>query len=354
MSNPNLNPNPDFSPSTLLSMPKTPGLEFSHPRLYESPSSTVDAKRCLFKYFLTRKCKLAGGVEENPAMTYGKAMHLAFPLALTKSVDDAYEAFCSLWGDDRTVKDWNNIVAMRSIADFREKILSSGLFTLIKPQTIGLGPVPGVKTDDPEPRDCSEWEYEFKLNLGHHVPFMGRIDGLARMTHDNSLWVVEYKTTTKLGGNYFFDAFQLSPQILSYVLATRLLVPNEKVGGAIVIASRVSSANSETIPQPIHVRDHQIENHIHWLREMFRRIKRADDEGWYPPDYSGCHPYAQFGSPGYPCEFLAMCRDSEDWTSMRQMYRLREEKLVSPTIGGKALESLNLSQTLVNKEIPCP
>jgi hypothetical protein len=304
---------------------KTPGLEFSKPRRWLSISDLVTVARCRRKFFYSTECLLGSGSEDHVALTFGEAIHAALPVSLEKGIDLAYEEFCKVWGDDRTADDKrNNITAMGIISEFYEKNgYGNGMYELIKP------------SDHPAFRNVNEWEIPFCLELGLHVPFVGRIDGLARLRADNSLWCVEYKTTSQIGGSFFFDAFNLSPQCIAYTLAGRTLIPQEEVKGTIVVAIRVSKTNSESIPQPIFIRDHHIERFIHWAREQAEKVRLAEELGYWPEEYSGCHPYAQFGSHGYPCEFMTLCRDTEDWTRLRDTFRVKEDRPYDVLINGK-------------------
>lgn len=313
-----------------LTQVQTPGLQFSQKRDHLSPSSLCEFARCPRRFFYSRSCGLQAGDEEHLALTYGKAMHAAIPIIMESGLDEGYAAFEKIWGqraDEKGLR--SNVTAMRSLSEFYEKNGEGrGMYTLVKPSTLGVPRLdPPPRSDHPDKTEVSEWEFEFRMDIGLHVPFEGRLDGLARLNADRSLWVVEYKTSAQIGGNWFFDAFDLSPQLCAYTLAARTVIQDEPIRGVIVVVIRTSKTNPESVPKPIDVRDHHLEDFVTWAQYKAREIKAAEDSGIWNKDFSGCHPYAMFGTHGYKCDFMPMCRDTEDWTSHREFYRQKDSKV---------------------------
>ncbi len=293
-------------------------------REWLSVSDLIQFKKCPRSFFFKTGCHFSMGSHAAPE--FGTAMHNAFPIAITQGLEPAIAAFKEVWGDRDADPARNNETAYRILSDYvaAEK---SRIYKLIKPPP-SLKYFPGT----------NDWEIPFLVDIGLHVPFAGRLDGLCRLVADDTLWVLDYKTTSQLTGR-FFEAFEHSPQMIGYTLYTRLAIPEEKCCGVIIDAVRVSFKNSETQASPIWIHDHQIDGFIKWAQKISAEIKWCEDNKEFPQDWSGCHPYSQFGSHGYMCDFHPLC-NVHDWTVMKGIVNVEEERPYSKMLHKEEQEGI--------------
>lgn len=296
------------------------------PRKWLSPSSLVAFKRCPFYFFLSSGCRLSSGESDHPALAFGEAIHAAAPIALQQNGEAAYAEFYKIWGEFEADDKRNNISAKR-ILDHLAQSSQILPYYLVEP------PFPVLNL----PTKVSKWEVPFWMDIGAHLPIVGRMDGLGRLKLDNSLVPIEYKTTSETSPR-FFTAFSFSPQLLTYMLYLRTVV-KEPVNCAILQALRVSKTNADSSCQLVYIQSHVLESHLNWMRKVAAEIKWCEDNHQFPKDFSGCHPYAQFGNPGYPCSYENHCQ-LEDWTQLKDSLRKREEHPFDLTVGGKAVSQI--------------
>jgi hypothetical protein len=272
--------------------------------------STLDCfARCPRRYFYKYGVEI--GPEEHVALKFGEAIHAAIPSAHFGDLAESMKRFDLVWenriGDDKR----NRSNAALMLANYMEAHSANrSLFTLVPP------PAGIVQVTD----KISDYEVPFVLDIGLPLPLVGRIDGLGKHRDTGEDWVVEYKTSSIMTSN-FLEGFTISPQVLAYVLAARSYgVP---VKGAIVEALKVSSAKKDahmTMCQPIPVTDHLLDEFLSWAKRVGQQIIDCEKARDFPMDVSACTSYAQFGTPGYQCEYTPACL-ADDWTRMSSLYQ---------------------------------
>jgi hypothetical protein len=301
------------------------GFENYKRREWLSVNDLVNFKRCPRRFFYRTGC-LMGVAAGEPALAFGEAVHAAFAATYLNGPAAGYEEFVKLWGNQEVDDKRNNFTAMRLLQDFHAT-------HCCEPRLYDLVPPPSTTVRLSE--RVSDYELPFCLDIGLHVPFVGRVDGLCKLRSDNTIWGLEYKTTSELTSR-FFQAFELSPQIIAYTMALRTLgLPN--LPGFVVTAVRVSKTNSLSMSNHIYVKDHHIDWFIRWAQKTAAEIHWCEENKCFPPDYSGCHPYAGFGSHGYLCDYYQMCQ-VDDWTTLKDLYPKvndRPYSLIFPSDGNK-------------------
>lgn len=293
----------------------TPGFkEFYRPRKWLSVSDLLSYRRCPRHFFFGTGVGLGGAEGDHPALEFGEAIHAGLPITMTKGIVEGYHAFEEVWGKERYADDKrNNASAFRILQDFSQCHQSHNtMYDLIEP------PPSAIFKDR-----VNKFEIPFILDVGGHVPLVGRMDGLCRLRSTGKLYVLEYKTTSETSAR-FFTAFDLNCQKCCYTLAGRIQI-NPDIEGAILEALRVSKTNSDTQGVPIPTSNLELEWFVKWVLKMMAEIKVCEDKMQFDPDWSGCHPYGLFGCPGYQCGFARLCK-VEDWTPYRGLYRLKPER----------------------------
>lgn len=319
----------------------TPGYEHYTPREHLSVSSLVNFKRCPRRYFYASGCRLVLP-NEHPALKFGEAIHTAIPEITGANQDQPIEAraanamskFNAVWADTQGDDTRNSENAARVLADFASSHTPKECIYELLPAPAGsLELAAQLKL-----QRVSAWEIPFAINIpGLRVPLVGRIDGLCRMRYDQSVWGLEYKTSRQLGTN-FFAGFDLSPQVIAYTLALRTYLGEDSVRGCIVEGIRTSKTNSASSAVPVPVADHHIDHFIRWARFTGNMILECEAQQDFPMDFAGCHPYAQFGVHGYPCDYMQLCKHTDDWRDMRAGYMVKDDRpFVLMTLNGKDL-----------------
>lgn len=296
------------------------------PRTWLSIHDLTTFKRCPRKFFFNTGCLLAQGEHDHPALTFGECIHVAAPIVIEQGLDAGYRAFSEVWGTWEADDKRNPFGALRILTDFHEAHKDGGgLYELVEPPT-----------QFRISQRVNKYEIPFALDIGGHVPFVGRLDGLCRLRANGTLWVLEYKTTSEMSAR-FFQAFDLSSQIIAYTMYMRIAHPQEPTHGAVVEGLRVSKTNAATQAQPIFVKDHECERMLSWIRRTMREIQWCEENREFDESYSGCHPYDQFGSHGYQCEFAQLCHQP-DFMPLVGLYRKKEDRPYDLLINGKPLE----------------
>jgi hypothetical protein len=256
-------------------------------------------------------------VSEHPALKFGEAIHLAAPLAIEVSVEEAVKAFETLWGEEQEAfGDLKRNVdrATEMLRDIRKTHQANEFpYEFVSP------PESGVELS----KRVSEWEVAFAVDVGLPVPLVGRIDGLVRSKFDHKLWPWELKTSSEISTR-LLAGFQHSPQVLGYGLVSRTLT-GEDVEGVVVEAMRVSKTSAETSVFPVSFREHELQAFLKWARWIGTQLLLCEQREDFPQDVSACTPYPQFGMPGYQCDFFPLCSQVENWTQLKDLYAVKEE-----------------------------
>ncbi len=278
---------------------------------YLSQGSLCRFNRCEANYalyaILGRKSK---GIFS--PLEYGKAIHCAMPFLQRRDPSGALKAFTDVWSKSGAPDDDKRSVnsAASMLAEWYSGRMVSGStppYTIIEPPQTAVAPT--------ERR--SEDEFSFLVDLGSELPFYGLLDGLG--VKSESHWVIEYKTTSELATR-FLNAFHLNVQIIGYVTAVSILMPQAKVVGTFVEALRVSK-NPYSQCIPVFVEEHEINSFISHYNKTVKRILECLEKGEWEQNFCSCTTYNQYGQPGYTCPYLDLCKTA-DWRSMLDSYKV--------------------------------
>jgi len=263
---------------------------------------------------------------------FGEAMHLAFPIILSGgSVSTALDAFRGLWDtalDDKKRNLENAAMILGNFAANHGKNphtgVTRGLYTLIEP------PGGALEIND----RVSDYEVPFAVDIGLKVPLVGRIDGFCKHRDTGELWGLEFKTTS--GDPYgnlsegFLRAFDKNPQTAGYSMALKTLC-HENVRGVILDATLVSARKQDNLQYPVYISNSEIQHFITWaqyygsvLLEMEKRFLETGKADSFPQFYTGCHPYASFGTGGFTCDYKILC-DQENWRDMESAFEVSKK-----------------------------
>jgi len=284
------------------------------PREHLSVSTLIDYAKCPRLYFY-KKCGLIPRPQSN-ALSYGIAMHKAVPVGLTEGLDEAIEAFDSVWSDENADKKRNSANAHRSLSHFcftHEG--KKSLYRLVDP------PKGDLEID----KDTSPYEVPFAIDIGLPIPLVGRIDGLVEHRDTGDLWGFEFKTTSSLTSR-FPDAFEMNVQILTYALVLEMLT-NKPIRGIMLEAMLVAQNKVDGLTHPVYTLKNHLDDILIWLQtlgssllDMEKRISEVDNPAdAFPKDFTGCTPYTNFYYPGFRCSYNHLCRPA-DWRTTVGLY----------------------------------
>lgn len=298
--------------------------QYYKPREWINVSTLTATARCPRKAFYSSGCELQTPGDK-PALEFGTAIHKAVPELLSgdrkTSLERALRAFSGAWNplldDDKR----NAQRAKMMLFDFAGAHAGkNGLYDLIHPRDLPFNAQTSVDVSD----RVSEYELPFIIDIGLPVPLVGRIDGIGRLRDTGEYCLVEYKTASSTWGSYF-DAFQLSPQILTYNVGARASLPGLKITKCVVEVLEVSKTKTSTTAMPVSILDHHVESNLRWAQFWGGFYLECERTGNFPQWFTGCHPYSMFGSSGYVCDYQSLCMVS-DWTKMVSLYRKVEDK----------------------------
>ena len=254
--------------------------------------------------------------EEHPALGYGSALHAAIPWLLRGDLDKALVAFATVWGERDELGDAKrNTKRARALMESYMRAHQGGrsIFEIVQPPGQRLEISDGISDD----------EIPFAVDVGLPVPLVGRIDACGRHRDTGELYAVEYKTTSYLGTN-FFMGFEYNLQILAYVLALGTMT-QEPVKGAIVEGLQVAKTKAETMGVPITVQAWKLREFMGWLKRMVGLLLGCEVEGEWPKSPCGCSSFSMFGGlPSFPCPFMGLCHQVEDWVVLKDLFVVRE------------------------------
>lgn len=294
------------------------------PREHLSLSTLLSFARCPRRFFY-QKCGLVDK-RPAPALSYGVAMHLAFPIAMIDGLDAAVEAFKSVW-DESIADDKRNL--SHAIASLQHFVFThqagKAIYGFVKP------PVGDMTLDT----ETSEWEVPFAIDIGLPVPLVGRIDGLVKHRDTGDLWGLEFKTMGRMTG-YTMEAFEMHPQLLTYTLALKT-VTEQPIVGFMVEAMLVDKKKVDGMTHLVHIMDHHVDDIYQWLHtlgasllameEQSMALAKAgeDPAGPFIKDFSGCTAYPSFWIPSFRCDFTNLCRPP-DWRQAVCLYDVSTER----------------------------
>jgi hypothetical protein len=285
----------------------TPGFDRYEKRTYLSPTSLLNYARCPRLYFLKSGVRL-GPREEPNYFSFGTAIHKAAPLACQGRLDEALEAFDSAWSvelnDDKGRARERVPWMLKSIHQS-----TRGVFEILDP------PANTLPLDD----RTSPWEISFAVDVGLPVPLLVRIDGRIRELTSGQVCLVDFKTSREISTRYL-EGFTGSPQFLTYALAYSIGT-GQPVHRVWHVAIRVSPKTTETLCNPVDVREYQSEALLQWIRETGARLLADEARQDFPMHFTGCSTIPMFGQPGYSCDFLNLCHHVPKWTDLAGMFR---------------------------------
>jgi hypothetical protein len=354
--------------TNLTMLRETPGFDQhysprSGDRSWLSISALCEFARCPRKFFYRFGCDLTPAGGEHIALKFGEAIHAGVGILLGQltnqqanqaSLDKAYAKFMTVWEDrDKHLDEKRNSITARFILLNFMNTHQPGmsLYEILEP------PKSTLKVQE----SVSDYEVPFAIDIGLPVPLVGRIDGLARHRDTKKLVVLEFKTCSQMS-DLLFSGFRINPQNLGYALAVRSYgdeLPGYYGLGSLdevfddfihvpkPLKTKPTVYSSQLIP--VHIQDHLLEAFLEWARYHGSRLLEMEQNRSFPRFPSGCHPYAMFGSLGYPCDYMNLC-SVPDWTVMKDFYAvaphnpyklapevLKEPERVSVTLNGQTI-----------------
>lgn len=290
------------------------GYEHYMSKKWISPSAACNFARCKRLYFYRNGCLLKSKMPA-PALSFGSCIHKGLPYAFKGDIPKAMKAFCTDWKGELQDDKRNVMRAQAMFENFHScHQVGKSIYTPLP------APTNRLKVEEHK----SEYEVPFAVDIGLDVPLVGIVDCLAQHNDTKKTWAVEFKTTSQLG-KCFLQAFNLSPQVLTYALAMKALI-GEEVEGVFLEGLLVAKVSCNTMIIPIYIKPHYLEEILTWLRAIYNGIKKCEKEENFPKDFSGCNSYAMFGLPGFTCPFEPLCSTTSDWTSLKDIYDIGEQK----------------------------
>jgi hypothetical protein len=258
------------------------------------------------------------------AMTFGSAVHAGAPFTWEGNLAEAMVAFKKVWGEGDSYEDKKRTsrVGMNVLASMCS--LHSGATW---PYEV-LMPVRQVEVESGSGM-MSPHEIMFEVDMGLSRPVTGRIDATMRRRDDGTLWLMEYKTSSQLWGN-FADNFIVSPQVETYGLAMK--VSGAEFEGAIVEGLLVSKTRTDESIVPVSFNEEALSATLAWWRWQDQRVRALEEsvDGLEDPtvwscERSACTSYAQYGQQGWVCEFQPLCMAGNRWHGLVDMYELAKK-----------------------------
>ena len=290
-------------------------LEQYHPRDYLSITSLVKASRCMRMAYYSGQG--LGSAVEAAALVFGSAIHAGIPHAFLGDIPKAMEMFEKIWNPELQDGKRNLDRAKIMFADCALTYNNQKIFELIKPPSDAR-----IITND----QVNDWEILFALDIGLPIPLAGRMDGIGvnlsgftTTSGKKGLWVLEYKTSSEVSGR-LAACCEYNPQTIGYALALSQVQQEYEVIGTCYVFLRVSEKNTETILHPVLIKEYHYQDFLGWSRDIGSKILGAEETGIFPKNISACSPYPMFGSPGYLCNYLPLCKDTPNWEEMAGLY----------------------------------
>ena len=277
---------------------------------YIDPSSFSCFNRCPAKYLFSRLMALENVNRNTMAMDYGTDIHEALPYCYSMdTLDQAISIFKQRWL--ARGHEWDS----KRNTDVAESLLTEFAVhhSRMCPYEVVEFPIT-APTNTP----ISKNEIPFLIDVGGPLPFAGRIDAPVRWKSDGTLWALDYKTSVEVSQR-LFNNFTNCPQSIGYTLALTNIT-GEKVSGFVLEAIRVSDKNQESQMAITSIKQCQIESFIEQCNHVSRQIIECNEKKEWAMNYSACSPYSQFGSPGYPCDYIDICTNP-DKDEMMKFFR---------------------------------
>lgn len=295
-------------------------------RKWLSYSSLIEASRCPRLFQLSTGMRLTPVGGPHPALLFGEAMHKALgTFHITQDFYKSLSAFETVW-DESFADDKRNIDTAAKLLGQYAKQRTGPLspFRILPPPT-----GPGViQTSE----HVSDLEVPFAVDLGLDVPFAGKIDGIG-VDRQGEPCIIEFKTASQVG-NTLTSAFKLNLQILLYAVAARTIT-GQNIRKAYVEILQVAKTKQDIICLPVTLMDHHLEGAIKWARYWGSFILHCEQTNNFPQDFSGCHPYSQFGMPGFACKFHDLCWVPDSRNLLSSLEVREASPFIIPTVNGE-------------------
>lgn len=240
---------------------------------------------------------------------FGTAIHYGICYCYEQNVDGAMDAFNEVWDNADVQADdkRNPMIAKKIFEDLARNHCSSNcLYNVVNPNGMG------VEMQD----KISDNEVAFAIDVGVDIPLVGRIDCLGEHKDTGKLWVVDYKTTTRLSVR-FLKNHDMSPQVMCYTLGVRTLTDKD-VPGAIIVGIKVAKTTQGTQTHLCYVEDHHVERFIKWVHQQHAGIRACEEKEEWPCNFGACGGL-------YGCPYKCLC-EQEDWTVLKSLYEVVPEK----------------------------
>ena len=291
---------------------------------HRSVTSMCGFVRCPRFYYWSRVLGLEKpSTVRELAMRGGAGVHAAAPWTHMQNRVQALEAFNAVWLDGD---------------DYGDKKRTRAVFTAVIDEMLRVHdedcpyvPLPRHEVCSGNPTNDALNEIEFDVDLGLSRPVTGFVDCIGRDKARGTLSVVEYKTATQIWSS-FADLFSLSPQILTYVLATKAM--GLDVDGAYIEGILIAATRASVMMVPMETSDGALDATLRWWRKHdldLLACESIDPDGTDPErwrmELSGCNPYASFGIQGWQCEFEPLCQAGDGWESLRELYRVKDRTI---------------------------
>lgn len=270
------------------------------PRKWHSVSSLIEASRCQKLYQLSSVMRLTPKGGPHPALLFGEAIHKALGVWHgTYDFQLTMDGFLSVWKDAQG-DDLRNIDTAVKVLTSYANLFREGM------DIVKLLPSPKLPGTIQVQDTVSDFEVTFAIDIGLNLPFMGKIDALGEHRTTKELMIVEFKTARSVTST-LTNAFELSPQLILYSIAASAIL-GKPVNRCLLRAIQVAKTKCDIETRIIDVLPHHKEAALKWAQFWAGMVEHAESTGIYPENYSGCHPYAQFGQPGFSCKFLDLCK----------------------------------------------
>ena len=193
-------------------------------------SGIAEYNRCPRSYFFNQGLGLELDIEKGPGgpLEFGGAMHRGLPHALDGNLPLAWEMFDREWDDDTMSdgKKHQQCHAHAILADYMGKRANGrGVFSVVPEDEVAGWevPQPDLTYFNSSSAPVAKYELGFSIDIGIDVPLVGKIDAPVRMNHDQSLWVMDFKTTS--GMQSMENCFSLYTPTFVYMIGLSEIQP---------------------------------------------------------------------------------------------------------------------------------
>lgn len=223
----------------------------------------------------------------SPALAYGSCWHKALEVHYKTNGDSdmVFMAIQSSWeehgkSDDHRTKD-------RVWLSYQQYVDKFGRPDSEEAKTVGA--------EDGQPL------VEIAANVlweGAEHPYAGKIDRIIQLA--GQYYVQDHKTTSRMG-DYYFNQFELSNQMMGYIWIAQKLIPGIKISGVSINAHCVLKRESKFARQIISYSKERLEEWAENYNTWIRKLKDSYEKDEFPGDYSECDGKYSM------CEYAGVC-----------------------------------------------